>query len=69
MYQLGKALAITFPAAGAAIGIALAAGRMMDAMARQPEMAPKLQTMGLLSMALIEATAIYGLLISFMITG
>ena len=54
---------------GTAIGQALVASKTMDAMARQPEIAGKLQTAMILAMALQEALTIYGLLIAFMLVG
>ena len=46
---------------GAGIGIGIATGKAVEAQARQPEMAGKIQTT-LLGAALSEATAIYGLI-------
>ncbi len=54
---------------GTAIGQGMVASKTMDAMARQPEMAGKLQTAMILAMALQEALTIYGLLIAFMLVG
>ena len=54
---------------GTAIAQALVASKTMDAMARQPEIAGKLQTAMILAMALQEALTIYGLLIAFMLVG
>lgn len=52
---------------GAGIGIGIATGRATEALARQPEMANKIQTLLLLGAALAEATAIYGLVIALMV--
>ena len=49
------------------IGQGIASGKALEAMARQPEMYGKIQTNMILAMALMEALAIYGLLISFML--
>lgn len=54
---------------GTAIGQSLVASKTMDAMARQPEIASKLQTAMILAMGLQEALTIYGLLIAFMLVG
>ena len=52
---------------GIGIGIGLVGGKAVDAMARQPEMHGKIQTSMILALALMEALAIYGLLIAFML--
>ena len=54
---------------GTAIAQGLVASKTMDAMARQPEAAGKLQTAMILALALQEALTIYGLLIAFMLVG
>jgi len=65
---LGAAIAIAGPAAAAAIGQGMAAGKAFESMARQPEAANKIQSALLLSLALMEALGIYGLLIAFLLT-
>ena len=52
---------------GGALGQGMLAGRAMEAMARQPEMASKLQTAMLLGLAFVESLTIYALLISFIL--
>ena len=52
---------------GAGIGIGLATGKAVDAVARQPESHSKIMTLLLLGCALAEATAIYGLLVAILI--
>ena len=52
---------------GGALGQGLLAGRAMEAMARQPEMAAKIQTAMLLGLAFVESLVIYTLLISFIL--
>lgn len=54
---------------GAGVGIGVAASGAVQAMARQPEMSGKIQTFFLLGAALAESTAIYGLVIAFIILG
>ena len=49
--------------------IGIATGKATESVARQPEASGKIQTMLLLGAALAEATAIYGLIIAFMIIG
>ena len=50
---------------GAGIGIGLATGKAAEAVGRQPEASGKIMTMFILGAGLAEATAIYGLIISF----
>ncbi len=52
---------------GAGIGIGIATGKAAEAVGRQPEASGKIQTMLILGAALSEATAIYGLIIAFMV--
>ena len=52
---------------GAGIGIGIATGKAVEAQARQPEMASKIQTTLILGAALSEATAIYGFVIGILI--
>ena len=65
LIALGAALAIALSTIGPGIGQGIASGKALEAMARQPEMYGKIQTNMILAMALMEALAIYGLLISF----
>lgn len=51
----------------AALGQGKVAGAAMEAIARQPEAAPKIQTAMLLGLAFIESLVIYALLISFIL--
>ena len=67
LIALGAALAIALSTTGPGIGQGIASGKALEAMARQPEMYGKIQTNMILAMALMEALAIYGLLISFML--
>jgi F-type H+-transporting ATPase subunit c len=66
---IGAAIAIACPAAGAAIGQGIAASKAFESMARQPEAANKIQSALLLSLALMEALGIYGLLIAILLQG
>ncbi len=52
---------------GAGIGIGIATGKAVEAVARQPEASGKIQSLFLLGIALSEATAIYGLVMALMI--
>lgn len=67
MTYLGAALGIGLAAMGAAIGIGLLAGKTMESMARQPEMAPQLRTTMLIAIAFVEALALYALVVSFLL--
>ena len=52
---------------GAGLGISLATGKAVDAIARQPEAESKISKNLLLGCALAEATAIYGFVIGLLI--
>jgi F-type H+-transporting ATPase subunit c len=62
---LGAGLAVI----GAGLGIGRLAGQAMDGMARQPEMAGRIQTGALIFAALVEGAALFAIVISFMIQG
>ena len=64
---LAAALAIALSTIGPSLGQGKAAAAALDGMARQPEMAGTLRTGMILALALMEALAIYGLLIAFML--
>ena len=65
------AIAAALAIAVSAVGVAFAQGKTavatMEAMARQPETSGNLRTAMILAMGLMEALAIYGLLIAFML--
>ena len=63
---LGAAIAV-LTGIGAGLGISFATGKAVDAIARQPETASKIQSSLLIGCALAEATAIYGLVIGIML--
>ena len=67
LIAIAAGLAIGLSALGAAIGQGHVGSKAVESMARQPEMAGKLQTAMILAMALLETLAIYGLLIAFII--
>jgi len=52
---------------GAGIGIGRLAGQAMDGMARQPEMAARIQTGAIIFAALVEGVALFAVVISFLI--
>ena len=63
---LGAGIAV-LTGIGAGLGISFATGKAVDAIARQPEAASKIQSSLLIGCALAEATAIYGLVIGIML--
>lgn len=63
---IGAALAVLV-GLGAGIGISLATGKAVEAIARQPEAAGDIRTALILGCALAEATAVYGLVASILI--
>lgn len=69
LIAIATALAIALSTLGPGLGQGIAASKAMEAMARQPEIAGKIQTAMILALALMEAMAIYGLLIAFMLAG
>ena len=64
---LGAGLAAGLSVIGAGIGIGQVAGRAMDGMARQPEMAGRIGTQALIFSGLVEAAALFGIVIGFML--
>lgn len=67
--QLGAGVGAGLAVIGAGLGIGRLAGQAMDGMARQPEMAGRIQTSGLIFAALVEGAALFAIVISFMIQG
>ncbi|MBI1389612.1 MAG: ATP synthase F0 subunit C [bacterium] len=60
-YHIGLGLAVI----GAGIGLGMAVGKAMEAMARQPEASGRIQLAMIIGAAFIEALAIYALISSF----
>jgi len=52
---------------GAGLGMGIAAGKAVEAVGRQPEASGKISSTLLLSLAIIESTAIYGFVISLIL--
>ena len=67
LIAIAAALAIGLSAIGPGIGQGLASSKAMDAIARQPECFKDIRSTLILSLGLMEALTIYGLLISFML--
>ncbi len=65
--SVAAALAIGIGALGPALGIGKLAAKAMEAIGRNPEAAPKIQTAMILSIAFAEAIAIYALVVALII--
>ena len=66
LVAIGAAVAV-LTGLGAGLGISLATGKAVDAIARQPEAESKISKNLILGCALAEATAIYGFVIGILI--
>ena len=66
LVAIGAAVAV-LTGLGAGLGISLATGKAVDAIARQPEAESKIRKNLILGCALAEATAIYGFIIGLLI--
>lgn len=69
LIALAAGLSIGLSTIGVGIGQGMAAAKALESMARQPEMQGTLRTTMILGMGLMEALAIYGLLIAFILIG
>ena len=66
---IAAAIAIAVSTLGPAIGQGKTAAAAMEGIARQPSAAKDIRSTLIISMALMEALTIYGLLIAFMLVG
>lgn len=66
---MGAGIGAGIAVVGAGIGIGRLAGQAMDGMARQPEMAGRIQTGAIIFAALIEGAALFAIVVSFLIQG
>lgn len=66
LVAIGAAVAV-LTGLGVGLGISLATGKAVDAIARQPEAESKISKNLILGCALAEATAIYGFIIGLLI--
>ena len=66
LVAIGAAVAV-LTGLGAGLGISLATGKAVDAIARQPEAESKISKNLILGCALAETTAIYGFIIGLLI--
>lgn len=64
---VGKGLVYGLGAIGPGIGIGFLVGKTVEAMARQPEMQGQLQTTMFIGVAFVEALALFGFVLSFII--
>jgi F-type H+-transporting ATPase subunit c len=64
---LGVAIGLPIAVIGAGLGQGKAAAAALEGMARQPEMASKLQTVMIIGLALIESLVIFALLMFVML--
>jgi F-type H+-transporting ATPase subunit c len=69
IYALAAALAIAISTIGPAIGQGITASKAMEAIGRQPEASGKILAPLIISLAMMEALTIYGLVIAFVIAG
>ncbi len=65
--SIGKGLAYGLAAIGPGIGIGIVGGKALEAMARQPEMAGRIQSTMFIAIAFTEALALLGFVLTFLI--
>jgi F-type H+-transporting ATPase subunit c len=63
----GNGLVYGLAAIGPGLGIGFLVGKALESMARQPEMAGQLQTTMFLGIAFVEALALFGFVLAFII--
>lgn len=66
---LGAGIGAGLAVIGAGLGIGRIGGSAMEAMARQPEVAGKVQTGMLIASALIEGATLFAIAVCFLIAG
>lgn len=67
--MMGAAIGAGIAVVGAGIGIAGVGGKAVEAMARQPEMAGRVGTQGLIFAALVEGAALIAIVVAFLVVG
>ena len=67
LIAIATAIAIALSTLGPGIGQGIAASKAMEAIARQPEASKDIRSTLILTLGLMEALTIYGLLIAFML--
>ncbi len=65
--MMGAGIGAGLAVIGAGIGIGRLGGQAMDGMARQPEMAARIQTGALILAALIEGATLFAIVVAFII--
>ncbi len=65
--SIGKGLVYGLAAIGPGIGIGFLVGKSVEAMARQPEAAGMVRTTMFLGIAFVEALALFGFVLSFIV--
>lgn len=66
---IARGLVYGLAAIGPGIGIGYLVGKTVESIARQPEAAGQLRTTMFIGIALVEALAIFGLALSFIVAG
>lgn len=66
---IAAALAIAISTLGPALAQGKTAAAAMESIARQPDSAKEIRSTLIISLAMIEAITIYGLLVAFMLVG
>lgn len=66
--MLGAGIGAGLAVIGAGLGIGRLGGQAMDGMARQPEMAGRIQTGAIILAALIEGAALFAVVVALLIT-
>jgi F-type H+-transporting ATPase subunit c len=64
---IGRGIVYGFAAIGPGIGIGFLVGKAVEAMARQPEAAGMVRTTMFLGIAFVEALALFGFVLTFII--
>ena len=65
---IGRGLVIGLAAIGPGIGLGILIGKSVEAMARQPEYANQVRTTMFIGIGLIEALALFGFVLTFIIS-
>lgn len=66
---LGAGIGAGIAIIGIGLGVSRIGGQAVEAMARQPEMAGRVQTAALIFAALVEGAGLFAIVIAFMIQG
>ena len=66
---LGPGIGAGLAVVGAGLGIGSIGGRAMESIARQPEMAGRIQTAMLIIAAFVEGAALFAIAVCFLIAG